>query len=444
MQKGGNKVVGFAELENADLFVDVIYEGGHAGNAGDDPLHCLLHCGNQGGFRKVMTRDKKKVAYVVLYTSMVELEWPDYLDNETGLFRYYGDNRKPGRQITDTKAGGNLLLEDVFSRLNGHGDIRDIPPFLIFKKVGKGRDAQFLGLAAPGNPTISSDHDLVAFWRTMVDKKTLQNKRFQNYEAYFTVLDTGDEPIPRQWLEALINDYEKSLKYAPPVWKRFIAKGRKGIKALQAPRIHQIPTKMQQLNCDEEGRRCINAIRKHYVGQGFAQGFELCATTIMQMMDNHFQHFDLTRPWRDGGRDAIGYYSISQGGFTNYPLKIDCALEAKCYDWKNSVGVKQMSRLISRIRYRQFGIMFTTSYVDMQAYSEVLEDGHPILIVTATDIARELKEKHIGDGDIEDWLLELDQWDERQGNLNMQNEDFSAEIVAEQKADYLKKDFHQQ
>lgn len=31
-------------------------------------------------------------AYVVLYTSMQELAWPDYLDEETGIFRYYGDN----------------------------------------------------------------------------------------------------------------------------------------------------------------------------------------------------------------------------------------------------------------------------------------------------------------------------------------------------------------
>ena len=71
----------------------------------------------------------------------------------------------------------------------------------------------------------------------------------------------------------------------------------------------------------------------------------------------------------------------------NYPLKIDCALEAKCYASDTAVRVRQMSRLISRIRYRQFGIMITTSYVDGQAYKEMVEDGHPILIVTASDIA---------------------------------------------------------
>ena len=125
-------------------------------------------------------------------------------------------------------------------------------------------------------------------------------------------------------------------------------------------------------------------------------------------MDNHFIDFNLTRPWRDGGRDAIGYYSINGGGKVNAPLKIDCALEAKCYAENNGVGVKQMSRLISRIRYRQFGVLITTSYVDSQAYQEVVEDGHPILVVTATDIARILRMNSITSENIDGYLSSID------------------------------------
>lgn len=86
-----------------------------------------------------------------------------FLDTETGIFRYYGDNRKPGRLLTDTKLKGNQLLEEIFNCLNGKGKLDDIPPFLIFKKTGEGRNVQFLGLAVPGNPKISPDRDLVAF-----------------------------------------------------------------------------------------------------------------------------------------------------------------------------------------------------------------------------------------------------------------------------------------
>ena len=75
--------------------------------------------------------------------------------------------------------------------------------------------------------------------------------------------------------------------------------------------------------------------------------------------------------------------------------------------------MKQMSRLIARIRYRQFGIMLTTSYVDSVAYKEVVEDGHPILIVTASDIATILRNNALTSHDIGLWLKELDGSDSR-------------------------------
>lgn len=225
--------VQFADLENSSLIVDCVYKGGNGSSADNEPLHHVFpKCGVNGGFRKVNRTDGTgKPAYVILYTTMGELEWPDFLDEETGIFRYYGDNRKPGRELTDTKLKGNELLEMVFSLLNGQGSMEDMPPFFIFKKTGEGRDVQFLGLAAPGNPKISPDKDLVAFWRTM------DEKRFQNYEAYFTVLNTGSVPISREWLQALIDNHEDNLQYAPGVWKRYIKNGRNGIEALKAPKI---------------------------------------------------------------------------------------------------------------------------------------------------------------------------------------------------------------
>ena len=394
--------VKFENLGGIDLVIDTIYKGGKNGNVKDDPLNKLFpKLGNMSGFRKVKRKDDPtKIAYCVLYTSMNELEWPDYLDEETGIFRYYGDNRKPGRKLTQTKQGGNKLLEKVFTTLNSGINLSDIPPFFIFKKGAEGRDVQFLGLAAPGNPNISPDKDLVAFWRT------IGTNRFQNYEAYFTILDTKNQPIRYDWLVALYEDHPNSIKKAPDVWKKFQEEGRNGIVALKAPRIFKIPNKYEQLQSDEQGKLCINEILNHYKDN--PTGFEICATRLVSMMDKNFEYFSLTRPWRDGGRDAIGFYNISTGNKANFPLKIDCALEAKCYNQNNSVGVKNMSRLISRIRYRQFGIMITTSYVDSQAYKEVVEDGHPILIITASDIAYILRRNSITSDNIISWLNSID------------------------------------
>lgn len=392
----------FEELEKADLVIDCVYKGGSANGMSAEPFHKLIPgCENSGGFRKKLREDGSgKYAYIVLYTSMKELEWPDFLDEETGVFRYYGDNREPGRALTDTRKKGNKILDDAFALLNSGGDLQDMPPFFVFKKDEKGRDIRFLGLAAPGNPSISPDRDLVAFWRTV------NGNRFQNYEAYFTILNTGDTPITRKWIEMLIYDHKNSDKYAPKVWRHFIRNGRNGIEALKAPRIISVPNKYSQLQSDEDGSRCLETIRAHY--QENPYGFEACATDIVSKMDHNFVDFSLTRPWRDGGRDAIGYYAINTGGKVNYPLKIDCAMEAKCYGINTPVGVKQMSRLISRIRYRQFGILITTSYVNYQAYEEVVEDGHPILIITASDIAGILRKNAINICNIEEWLADID------------------------------------
>ncbi len=399
--------VEFNRLDTSDLVVDCIYKGGSVSNMSAEPFHKLIPgCENAGGFRKKLREDGSgKYAYVVLYTSMEELEWPDYLDEETGVFRYYGDNRQPGRELTDTKKKGNKILETTFALLHEGNSLEDMPPFLIFKKTGNGRDIQFLGVAAPGNPQISPDRDLVAFWRT------IKGKRFQNYEAYFTILDTGAEPISRKWIEALIYNHDHSLEYAPLVWRKFVKEGRSGITPLKAPKMIKVPSKYEQLQSDVEGEQCLDAIRNHY--KTFEQGFEACAIDLIMKMDKNFVDFSLTRPWRDGGRDAIGHYMIKPGGKANTPLKIDCALEAKCYSKNNSVGVKSMSRLISRIRYRQFGIMVTTSYVHDQAYKEIVEDGHPILVVTATDIASILRVNMIHSSDMKQWLNSVDSMDSR-------------------------------
>ena len=168
----------FENLSEADLIVDCIYKGGKTPNISAEPFHKLIPgCENSGGFRKKLREDgSRKYAYIVLYTSMEELEWPDFLDEETGIFRYYGDNREPGRALTDTKKKGNLILETTFALLNEGVYLNDIPPFFIFKKTGTGRDVQFLGLAAPGNPKISPDKDLVAFFYTNIKGETAKER----------------------------------------------------------------------------------------------------------------------------------------------------------------------------------------------------------------------------------------------------------------------------
>lgn len=385
----------FNDLTDAPLVIDAVYKS-RGTLFGDDPLGRLLpKLENQGGFRRVKRNDGSgNLAYIVLYITQ-EVEWPDYLDRETGLLRYYGDNRTPGKALHDTHKKGNRHLREIFSKIDIASERKNIPPFLVFQWAGNAFDAKFLGIATPSNPNIPVDRELNAIWRSS------RGDRFQNYEAYFTILDTGQDEIDKRWLESLIYDNENSERFAPDAWKKFIRLGRHGITPLQAHRISEIPSKTQQLPQDKDGLKMLDAIRRRF--QDNPYGFELCATKIIQAMDSNFELFEVTRPWRDGGRDAIGRYKI---GVNGTPLFVECALEAKCYSENNSVGVRPMSRLISRIKTRQFGVLVTTSYVHSQAYQEIIDDGHPILIINACDIANILRSLGYNSSNIDSWLNE--------------------------------------
>ncbi|MEI6755405.1 MAG: restriction endonuclease [bacterium] len=395
----------FDDLANAPLIIDAVYKS-KSTLFGDGPLGKLLpKIGNQGGFRCVRRQDRSgQLAYIVLYTTGTEIDWPDSLDVETGVWRYFGDNRTPGKSLHDTSAKGNLYLSEIFAKIDSPTERADIPPFLIFQWAGNQFDAKFLGVAAPGNPNIPPDKELNAIWRSK------KGSRFQNYEAYFSVLDTGREEISKEWLKLLISDHENSLSFAPTAWKQFIKFGRQGVKPLLSPRGSEIPNKEQQLPQDPSEIKLLQKIRDYYKDNPF--DFELCSTKIVQMMDNNFGLFELTRPWRDGGRDAIGKYRV---GNNHSPLLVEFALEAKCYSMDNSVGVKPMSRLISRLRYRQFGVLVTTSYVHSQAYKEIVEDGHPVLIINAADIAKILRSQGINHHNVDVWLSQI-------GQNNIENE----------------------
>src|ERR1700679_3666101 len=112
----------------------------------------------------------------------------------------------------------------------------------------------------------------------------------------------------------------------------------------------------------------------HGYFSGNPHGFEHCAAHLTKLLLPDVMSLDVTRPSRDGGRDGIGKLRIGTGEAS---ILIDFALEAKCYAITKSVGVLDVSRLISRLRHRQFGILVTTSYVEAQAYKEIKEDGHP-------------------------------------------------------------------
>lgn len=385
------KAVATEELGKSDLFIDATYQGGRNGNAGDDPLPKLLRVDSQGGFRK-RGRVKGKLEMLVLITSMNDPDWPDALDAETGVFTYFGDNKKPGRDLHATGRDGNLILKSIFEDSRaGEAGRTDVPPIFLFATTGVYRDVRFLGLAVPGASALDASEELVAIWRNV------KGERFQNYRARFTVLDaTG---ISRAWIDSII-DSQPDHALAPDAWRLWRKTGRR--RPLVAARPLEYRSRIEQLPTTKADEALIDAIRKHFAGRPHA--FEYCAAALAQLMIPDIAGLDITRPSRDGGRDAIGQLRIGSGPSG---ILVDFALEAKCYTPPAAVNVKDMSRLISRLRHRQFGVIVTTSCVDLQAYKEIKEDRHPIVVIAAKDIVDLLRRS--GRGSLDEtirWLNE--------------------------------------
>ena len=370
----------FEALGGSDLHVDAVYKGGRAGNSGDDPISRLLPVGNMGGFRYSGTG--AQILLCALYSNMTDRDWPDRLYPESGRFVYFGDNRTPGHELHDTPRKGNLVLRNSFDALHS-GRRSDVPPFLIFAKSGHGRDVVFRGLAVPGAIELGQTEDLVAVW------KSRGGERFQNYRATFSVLDVPR--VSRHWLLGLASG--ATTAEPPSAWTDWVQRG--AYRTLIADKTRRHRTPQEQLPSDPGRHSLLKRIHEYFDTHSDGHyAFEQCAVDLVRRMDGNVGQVDLTRPWRDGGRDALGTYRI---GTASSELLVNFAIEAKCKtpDGRHGSGVRETSRLISRLRHRQFGVFVTTSFVSIQAYKEILEDDHPVLVVSGSDIVDILYESNI-------------------------------------------------
>jgi hypothetical protein len=386
----------FEELSNADLVIDAIYEGDKTTSSyGGEPLHHLLPgLGTQGGFRKRKGLGEDFVGLILTSTGN-EPDWPDELNPFTGTYVYFGDNRTPGKDLHDTKPGGNKTLAKIFELAHGDEESRSkCPMIFIFESVGVGRDMIFRGLAVPGTNQLGPREDLIAIW------KSFGGQRFQNYKAMFTILDCG--AISGDWVRSVFTTRQIDLNdvRAPQAFKEWVKFGK--IRPLMS---EPIKTRSPE---DQQPLPGLQTFIIEQIREAFAQdpyAFEPIAAQIWRMSSPTPMEFEMTKRYRDGGRDAIGHLLV---GPKSDAIKVHFALEAKLYGKTTRVGVKETSRLISRLKHREFGVLVTTSVLDRQAYEEIRSDMHPIIVISGRDIAEILISQGINTPELtKKWLESL-------------------------------------
>ena len=365
-----SSAIPFAKLKDSDLVVDRLYPGGPHNNIKADPINILVPgAGNQGGIRPGSRGDGEIPKFVVLYTSQKEAAWPDALDPYSGLLTYFGDNRKPGNQLHDTN--GNSLLCKIFEWASDPSTRNKVPPVFVFEKASPGRAVLFRGIAVPGAESVAHGDDLVAVWRS------INGNRFQNYRGLFTIV--SDQFVSRSWLKSVHAGTKYSSPDGPEKWLKWHNDGK--YTPLISTTIDIRSKKLQLPQKNSIGASILKVVHGKFEKNPYA--FEACAVALWKLLAPNTGEVTLTRPWRDGGRDAVGSYLF---GPPSDKLSVNFALEAKCYACTNGIGVKEMSRLISRLQHRQFGVFVTTSYFGDQAYKEVRNDGHPVVLIAGADI----------------------------------------------------------
>ena len=368
--------VRFDQLSSVDVIVDQSYLFGPGGLAGE-PLNKLIGgTVNQGGFRHSKPKGLSKPLYCILVATNENPAWPNSLDQETGSFTYYGDNIMAGSDIHDTK--GNQILRDAFADASNRL-WSDVPLFMVFESTGgTAKGYIFRGLAVPGGPTGVTESDLIAVWKS--DKT---GRRFQNYRARFTILDTGPVAMTRKWLEEIKAEHSVDTPSADKAWKTYSKTGKvTPLTALptMAPRTEAQQKPSTELEADI--LRIVVGFHKD-MGRDGNYFFERTANRICGLMLSGVTSVSGTKKSGDGGYDGIGTLKL---GTAETNVSLHFLVEAKLYS--GPCGVSQTKRLLSRLKTQTFGIFVTNSVVGAKAQKEIIKDGQKVILISGGDIAK--------------------------------------------------------
>ena len=137
---------------------------------------------------------------------------------------------------------------------------------------------------------------------------------------------------------------------APDAWIDWRNTGRR--RRLIAERSIEWRTREEQFPSSRSDVSLPTTITDYFAGR--PHDFEHCAIEISTIMLPDIATVEVTAPNRDGGRDAVGRYRLGTGSSS---ILVDFAIEAKCFTPPTGVGVRHLSRLISRLRHRQSGVL---------------------------------------------------------------------------------------
>lgn len=133
--------------------------------------------------------------------------------------------------------------------------------------------------------------------------RTTSGERFQNYRARFTVLDTPS--VTRTRIDQLMTGQPLGSA-CPAAGRAWVGHGTYA-PLLAPPTVIIRPCDQQQPAPAD--RPLLDLVYQHFKDR--PHDFEQFAADLRRVSEPNVDKIDVTRPWRDGGRDAVGEYLLA-------------------------------------------------------------------------------------------------------------------------------------
>lgn len=324
-----------------------------------------------------------------------ENPWQDTFNVDYGHIRYFGDNKSP--EVNPTETQGNKALITVFKNHSSpHKDVRrNATPLIFFKRVRrKGRAKGFVQFQGFG---IVRRVELI----TQYDRK--HERAFSNYAFDFAVLSMANESelFEWDWINARRNPAltsGESNLLAPNSWKGWVTSGNSGIDNYlrRVSKLMTTSANEQRPRSGSSEAKALQDIYNYYKTR--RHRFELLAATITERVIGESGRYHtgwITPSSSDGGADFIGRLNI---GSKFSIAKLVVLGQAKCEKPDNPTGGNHIARTVARLKRGWLGVYVTTSYFSESVQREVIDDKYPIVLINGLRLAEEVLKIVYGEG----------------------------------------------
>jgi Restriction endonuclease AspBHI N-terminal/Restriction endonuclease len=312
--------------------------------------------------------------------------WENYIDEDNGYIRYYGDNASPDQSPEDSQ-GNHRLLEQFEMHKSDDQSIRTkAAPIIILERIKTGY-VKFQGFGVITNA------------ERVMQKTPSSATAFANYAFEIVVLklDESNDRFCWNWISnrrnASMND-ASGLESAPASWRKWVKLGSTSLtylrRRISKTRVVLKTAQMPEASSAES--RDLKSIYDFYTDRKNKHGFERLAEKIsgrlFQGNGNGYTHGWITKASGDGGTDFVGRLDVGDG-FSK--LRIVVLGQAKCEKINKPTNGQHIARLVSRLRRGWVGVYVTTSFFSEGVQEEVIEDRCPIMMINGKRVAQEAR-----------------------------------------------------